>query len=198
MWNERYSETGFAYGTEPNDFLVASVPQLPAKSDILCLGEGEGRNAVYLAALGHRVTAVDASGVGLAKTRVLARERQVAVETIEADLKDYQIEPGSFQAIISIFCHLPPLLRKHLHRRVCDGLRPGGMFILEGYSKNQFDLDTGGPRQADLLMDLDELLLELDGLTFTHALETEREIHEGRYHNGIGAVVQLIGARPEL
>lgn len=197
MWNERYSEAGFAYGTEPNDFLVASAPQLPAESDILCLGEGEGRNGVYLASLGHRVIAVDSSGVGLAKTRALALERQVAIETVEADLRDYQIEPGSYQAVISIFCHLPPPLRKQLHRSVCAGLRPGGVFILEGYSKRQLDLDTGGPRHIDLLMDLGELRQELDGLVFTHALETEREIHEGRYHDGIGAVVQLIGIRPE-
>ena len=121
----------------------------------------------------------------------------MAIETIEADLKDYQIEPGSWQAIVSIFCHLPPLLRTQLHRKVCAGLRPGGMFILEGYSKRQIDLDTGGPRHVDLLLELGDLLQELDGLTFSHALETEREIHEGRYHNGTGAVVQLIGTRPQ-
>ena len=197
MWNERYREAGFAYGTEPNDFLVASAPLLPPASNILCLGEGEGRNSVYLAAQGHRVTAVDAAAVGLAKVRRLARERQVAVETIEADLTNFQIDGLSHQAIISIFCHLPPDTRRQLHRRVCSGLAPGGVFVLEGYSKRQFERTTGGPRAIDLLLDLEEVKQELGGLKITHAVEIEREIHEGRYHNGLGCVVQIIGTRPE-
>ncbi len=196
MWNERYNKPGFAYGTEPNDFVIASAPLLSSESNILCLAEGEGRNGVYLAALGHRVTAVDSSGIGLAKARALAQERQVTIETIEADLGDFRIESASYQAIVSIFCHLPPQLRKDLHRSVCTGLTPGGIFILEGYAKRQFDLNTGGPRNPDLLMDIEELKQELDGLLLSHAVETKREIHEGSYHNGFGAVIQIIATRP--
>jgi len=66
MWDERYSSAGYAYGTEPNGFLVATASRLPA-GRILCLGEGEGRNAVWLARQGYEVTAVDASRVGLQK-----------------------------------------------------------------------------------------------------------------------------------
>ncbi len=196
MWDERYNEPGFAYGTEPNDFLAARVSCLPPQSNILCLGEGEGRNAVFLAALGHRVTAVDSSTVGLAKARVLARERQVSIDTIEADLSDFVIEPGQYHAIISIFCHLPPPLRKKLHQQVCKGLRPGGVFLLEAYSKEQFERDTGGPRKLELLMDLDEIKKELDELTISHAAALEREVHEGSYHDGIGSVIQIIAAGP--
>lgn len=196
MWNQRYSEPGFAYGTAPNDFLVASTPLLRPESEVLCLGEGEGRNAVYLASLGHRVTAVDASAVGLEKARTRAREHSVAIETIEADLGDFIIRPRSFQAIISIFCHLPHPIQTKLHQRVCEGLTPGGVFILEGYAKRQIELDTGGPRNIEMLMDLEELKEELSQLELTHALETERNIREGNYHNGIGAVVQIVGSRP--
>lgn len=196
MWDERYSETGFAFGTEPNDFLVASVGLLQTESQILCLGEGEGRNAVHLASLGHRVTAVDSSSVGLEKALLLAKQRGVSIAIVEADLKDYHIPPGAFQAIISIFCHLPPAIRMRLHQKVCEGLTPGGIFILEGYAKKQIDNNTGGPRKIDLLMDLEELKRELQPLILSHALETERDIQEGAYHNGIGAVVQIIGTKP--
>ena len=74
MWDERYSQPGFAYGTEPNEFLATAAYQIPA-GPVLTLGEGEGRNAAYLAGLGHRVVAVDQSEVGLAKARRLAADR---------------------------------------------------------------------------------------------------------------------------
>jgi SAM-dependent methyltransferase len=196
MWNQRYSDPGFAYGTDPNDFLVASSMLLQPESEVLCLAEGEGRNAVYLATLGHRVTAVDSSAVGLEKARSLARDYSVTLRTIEADLDDFIIEPGSFQAIVSIFCQLPPAVRTGLHKKVCEGLVPGGVFILEGYTKRQIELDTGGPRDIDLLMDLEMLKRELDQLELNHAIEVERAVHEGSYHDGIGAVVQIIGTRP--
>ena len=196
MWDERYSESGFAFGTEPNDFLVASVGLLQPDSQILCLAEGEGRNGVYLASLGHRVTAVDSSSVGLEKALQLADERGVSIDIVEADLEDFAIQPGSFQAIISIFCHLTPATRARLHRKVCEGLSPGGVFILEGYAKKQIHNDTGGPRKIELLMDLEELKHELQPLTLNHAIETERDIREGAYHDGIGAVVQIVGTKP--
>ncbi|MGI9536477.1 MAG: SAM-dependent methyltransferase [Desulfocapsaceae bacterium] len=195
MWNQRYSEPGFAYGTAPNDFLVASTVLLQPESEVLCLAEGEGRNAVYLATLGHRVTAVDSSAVGLEKAHSLAQEQSVAIQTIEADLDDFIINSGSFQAIVSIFCHLPPAVRTRLHQKVCKGLVPGGIFILEGFAQKQIEFDTGGPRNIDLLMDLEELKQELDQLELKHAIETERHIHEGEYHHGNGAIVQIIGTK---
>jgi cyclopropane fatty-acyl-phospholipid synthase-like methyltransferase len=196
MWDERYSEPGFAYGTEPNDFLAASTTLLPPKSNILCLGEGEGRNGVFLAAQGHRVTAVDSSAVGLAKARSLARERQVSIDTVETDLSDFVIEPERYEAIVSIFCHLPPPVRRQLHQQVCNSLGPGGIYILEGYSTEQFGRATGGPRKAEMLMDIGEIKEELNGLVFNHAAAIEREIHEGRYHDGIGSVIQIIATKP--
>src|ERR671917_608005 len=81
MWDERYSQPGFAYGTEPNEFLASVAGRIPAGGAVLSLGEGEGRNAAYLAGLGHRVVAVDQSEVGLAKAQWLAAERGLTVST---------------------------------------------------------------------------------------------------------------------
>jgi hypothetical protein len=66
MWDERYQGDDYVYGTSANDFLQSHVDQLPM-GRILCLAEGEGRNAVFLAERGFDVTAVDQSSVGLAK-----------------------------------------------------------------------------------------------------------------------------------
>lgn len=195
MWDQRYSEEGFAYGTKPNDFLMESLSKLHPGGTVLCLGEGEGRNAVYLAENGFKVSCVDVSPVGLEKAAALAESRSVSIESCVADLKDYQISADSYDAIISIFCHLPPAIQEHVHGQINKGLRPGGIFVLEGYSKQQINYNTGGPRKPEMLMDLDSVKRELEPLSIQHAVETERLIHEGRYHNGRGAVIQIIGMK---
>lgn len=68
MWDKRYSGEAFAFGTEPNDFVREHADHLPV-GDTLSIGEGEGRNVVFLAGLGHRATALDASQVGLDKAQ---------------------------------------------------------------------------------------------------------------------------------
>ena len=195
MWDQRYAEEGFAYGTKPNDFLKESMGKLRPGGKILCLAEGEGRNGVYLAGNGYKVSCVDLSPVGLDKATALAQSRSVSIETFVADLKDYQISADSYDAIISIFCHLPPAIQEHVHGQIHKGLRPGGVYILEGFSKDQINYNTGGPRKTEMLMDLDSVKRELQPLSFQHAIETERLIHEGKYHNGKGAVIQIIGMK---
>ena len=105
MWNERYAEAGYAYGTEPNDFLVAHAAQIPP-GRVLCLAEGQGRNAVWLAQQGYDVTAVDLSEVGLAKAQQLAAERGVQLTTIQADLAQFTIEPQTWDGIVSRYSFL--------------------------------------------------------------------------------------------
>jgi SAM-dependent methyltransferase len=194
-WDERYAGEDYVYGTEPNAFLAGALRGL-APGRALCLGEGEGRNAVHLAGLGHAVLAVDASAVGLAKAERLARSRGVVVETRVSDLADLEIAAGSWDLVVSIFCHVPAALRRELHRRVVAGLRPGGRFILEAYTPRQLEFRTGGPPVAELMMDLEDLRIELAGLALVHAVELEREVLEGRLHVGRGAVVQVVGVRP--
>lgn len=194
MWNERFSAPEFVYGTAPNDFLAASAAAIPA-GPVLSIGDGEGRNGVFLAAQGHAVTSLDASPVGLAKARRLAAERGVSIETVEADLAVYHIAEGAYAGIVSIFCHLPSALRRRVHAQVVAGLMPGGVFVLEAYTPAQLAFGTGGPKDADMLPTLEGLRAELPGLAFEHAEELEREVHEGTLHAGRSAVVQLIARR---
>ena len=193
-WNTRYSESGFAYGIDPNDFLVSVSSKLPI-GNCLSLAEGEGRNAVYLAKKGHKVTAVDSSDVGLLKADKLAQSNNVSLNTIHCDLHDYKIPKSQFDSIISIFCHVPVVTRKQIHKDVVSGLKPGGIFVLEAYTAKQIALGTGGPPSPELTMDVEELKKELDGLEFLIAQEIKREIIEGKYHTGIGAVVQLVARK---
>ncbi len=194
MWDARYQEPGYAYGDRANDFLVEHLDVLP-KGKVLCLAEGEGRNAVFLARHGFDVTAVDSSSVGLKKAQALAKEHDVSIETVVTDLDHYSIVPDSFEAIVSIFCHLPPAIRKKLHEQIYAGLKPGGVFLLEAYTPEQLTLGTGGPPVEELMMDLESLKQEIKGLSLQHETQCKREIHEGKYHNGLGAVVQILAVK---
>ncbi|HUY84755.1 MAG TPA: class I SAM-dependent methyltransferase [Steroidobacteraceae bacterium] len=194
-WDERYGSAEYYYGTEPNDFLRERAPLIPVGGEVLCLGEGEGRNAVFLAGLGYRVTALDQSPVGLDKAQRLAAEKAVRIDTVVTDLAHYRIEAGRWAGIVSIWCHLPSALRPGVHRQIVAGLKPGGVLLLESYTPQQLAHGTGGPRSEDLLPTLAELRGDLHGLEFLHAEERERVVAEGRGHHGPSAVVQIVARK---
>lgn len=194
-WDERFDTDEYVYGTEANDFLRHMAHRIP-EGPVLCLGDGEGRNGVYLAETGHAVTSVDLSAVGLAKARRLAANRGVELQTVHADLAEYVIEPQAWAGIVSIFCHLPPALRARVHDASVRGLRPGGVLILEAYTPRQLAYGTGGPSVEELLMGPEDLTTELAGLRLEHCVELVRPVREGRHHDGEAAVVQVLGIKP--
>lgn len=197
FWDARYGAAdGYVFGTEPNDFLRTVAERIPA-GPVLCLAEGEGRNAVFLATRGHAVTATDLSATGLAKARALAATRGVPLVTEVADLADYALTPGAWSGIVAIFMHLPPTLRRDVLARAAVGLRPGGVFIMEAYTPAQLAFGTGGPKDPALLPTLAQLRAELPGLEFEIGRELEREVHEGGGHTGRSAVVQVLARRVE-
>ena len=194
MWDERYSESGFAYGDQPNDFLAAHFTEIPPGS-VLDLGCGEGRNAVFLAEQGYEVTAVDQSAAGLQKAEQLADRRGVRIATVQADLGQFTLRPNHWAGVVSIFCHLPPEIRRSLYASLVQGLRPGGVLLLEAYTPAQVGRGTGGPSDPDWMMSLDRLKAELPALEWVVAEEKERDVREGSFHTGIASVVQFIGRR---
>ena len=194
FWDQRFRESGYAYGTEPNDFLRASVAKLPP-GDALCLAEGGGRNAVHLALKGHRVTAQDLSPVGLEKAQQLAQDQGVNLTFVRGDLREFKPKPESVDLVVAIWMHLEPELRALVHRRAVRALRPGGHLILEAYTPEQLRHGTGGPPNPELLITAQQLQNELQGLTWFELQETERSIEEGPLHQGQSAVVQAFGQK---
>lgn len=196
-WDERYAEDGFAFGTEPNDFLCEVADQLPV-GRTLCIGDGEGRNGVFLAELGHRVTTIDLSPVGVLKARRLAAERGVTVDAHVADLEHYDLGSGTWDCIVSIFCHLPPDLRHRVHTAIPRALTNQGCLVFEAYRKANIARGVGGPQNVEMTVELEELLEDL-GLQHRMEIvigrEVEREITEGKYHNGLSATTQLLAHR---
>ena len=195
FWNRRYEGEAFAYGEQPNDFLVQCRPRLPATGRVLCLGDGEGRNGVWLARQGLEVTSVDAAEQGLAKARRLAAAHGVALATQQADVTTLALGSAAWDAIVSIFLHLPAAERSALHARCIAALRPGGVFVAEAYTPEQLAHGTGGPREAALLVTLAELEADFTGCRIEHRFSGVRRVVEGTLHTGDAHVAQLVARR---
>jgi len=194
FWNEKFANTEYAYGTEPNDFLVSAVTKLK-RGATLSLAEGEGRNAVWLAQQGFTVSAIEQSEKGVGKTLRLALQRGVIVMAERGELETFYIQPNSWDLVVSIFAHTPQELRRKLHRQVVAGLKPGGVFVLEAYTPAQIAKNTGGPKDASLMPTAEMLRSELAGLVFDRIEEVEREVVEGSLHTGTAHVVQVVAHR---
>ncbi len=195
FWNERYAGESFAYGTAPNDFLVAHAGPLAPGAAVLCLADGEGRNGVWLARQGAAVTSVDIADAGLAKARRLAAGAGVTITTEAADVTTFDLGTARWDRVVSIFLHLPAGPRRALHRRVAAALKPGGRYLFECYGPGQLALGTGGPKEPALLPALAEVEADFDGLAgvaVRHRFHGRRPVHEGPLHHGDGEVVQLV------
>jgi SAM-dependent methyltransferase len=197
FWDRRFGASEYVYGTEPNDFLFANANLIPP-GRVLCLAEGEGRNAVFLARQGHPVTAVDWSREGQRKAALLAARHEVFLGYVIADLADFDPEERAFTGVTSIFCHVVPRVRREMYRRAARALLPGGVMIVEAYSPAQLAFSTGGPKDPALLVSADQLSAELTaaGLEIVIAHERERDVHEGSMHGGRSAVTQAIARCP--
>ena len=194
FWNEKFANTDYAYGTEPNDFLASAVTNLK-RGATLSLAEGEGRNAVWLAQQGFTVSAIEQSEKGVGKTLRLALQRGVIVMAERGELETFHIQPNSWDLVVSIYAHTPQELRRKLHRQVVAGLKPGGVFVLEAYTPAQIANNTGGPKDVSLMPTVELLRSELAGLVFDHIEEVERDVVEGSLHTGPAHVVQVVAHR---
>ena len=186
-WDTRFAEDGFAYGTDPNDFLVSVVAKIRI-GDALCLCEGEGRNATFLAQRGFRCTAIDFSPVALRKAEALAAQRGVVIETRCADLAGFDPGVAQWDLVTMIFGQPDCTIRRALYARIATCLRPGGAFVLETKAEEGATAESRYPRSANLCAELTDLESEIarDGL---------RVLKEGRYHDGEQRTAQILAFR---
>ncbi len=196
FWNARYAEPGFAYGTEPNAFLVSQKHHLKPGMKALAVADGEGRNGVWLAQQGLDVLSVDGSEVGLRKARELARSRGVSLRTELADLTTWQWPEQEFDLVVAIFIHFPPEFRARMHASMWRALRPGGVLMMEAFTPKQLEHKTGGPPVKEMLYTADMLREEFGNGEILQLEEILTGLNEGPYHRGTSAVVRLIVKSP--
>jgi 2-polyprenyl-3-methyl-5-hydroxy-6-metoxy-1,4-benzoquinol methylase len=198
FWNSRYAESGYAYGTEPNAFLVSQKHYLKPGMKALAVADGEGRNGVWLAQQGLDVLSVDASEVGLGKTRELAADRGVTIRTERVELTTWQWPEAHYDLVAAIYIHFPPQVRARMHRAMFEALKPGGVLILEAFTPEQLKYKSGGPPVAEMLYTADMLRIDFAGAEIVLLEERFTDLAEGKYHRGPAAVVRLLLRRPGM
>lgn len=194
FWDGRYAAAAYAYGTQPNRGLEAFEPTLPRGARVLLPGDGEGRNSVWLAQRGHSVLAVDQSAEGLRKAGHLATTAGVEIEALQADLANWAPQPRAFDALVLVYVHLPPEIRRDTHHRLLAALKPGGMLFLEGFDRSHFGL-PGGPRDPDWLFDAEELRADFADCAELSLERIETDLDEGQFHHGRARVLRVAGHR---
>lgn len=193
FWDERYATDEYLFGTAPNAFLASQAGLLVPGARALALGDGEGRNGVFLAEHGLDVLSVDASAVAQAKARKLAAERGVSITTELVDLTTWDLGEARFDLVVAIFIQVGgSAFRRDLHRRIRRALRPGGLLLLEGYTPRQLEHRTGGPPDRDNLYTAEDLRQDFVGMTILRLEEREAVIQEGVAHGGLSALVDLV------
>ena len=152
-WNERYSTRGMVWGTEPNRFLADYAAGLTPRR-VLDLGCGQGRNAVWLATRGHRVTGVDKSPVGIEQARGLAADHRVEVLFQVANVvEDWTPPSGAYDLVILSYLQLPPHDRRVAHAKATEAVAPGGTVWLIAHHSDNISDGVGGPPYPEILFD---------------------------------------------
>ncbi len=196
MWDERFAAEEFVYGTDPNVFLRQVADRFRPGGRVLSLGAGEGRNEIWLAERGFRVTAVDSSAVGLDKLSKLAEARGVRVDTVLADALEFEAEAGAFDAAVMIFLHVGSVDRPLLHSKLWSALKSGGLLAMELFRNEQIERESGGPRNPDFLYDPGEIPRDLPQAELLLHESLERDLSEGILHMGRACILQVLARKP--
>lgn len=192
-WNHRYADAELIWTAEPNRFLVEVAEGLPP-GRALDLATGEGRNAVWLAGRGWRVTGVDFSEAGLAKARRLAAERGVDVEWLLADLRGYAPEPEAFDLVLVLYLHLPPAQLAPVLQRATHAVAPGGRLLAVGHDATNLSEGYGGPQDPAILWTPDAVAALLAPLEVVRAERVHRPVTTPD-HQSVDAIDALVLAR---
>lgn len=198
-WNDRYSTDEFAYGEQPNNYLKEQLMQLETGT-ILFPAEGEGRNAVFAAKLGWKVSAFDISIEGKNKALQLAENNNVNIDYQVGELQELDYKAEQFDAIALIYAHFPSAIKSTYHKTLSNYLRKGGLLIFEAFSKKHLHYlakneKVGGPKEIDMLFSIEEISADFENYEILVLEEKEIELNEGLFHNGQGSVIRFVGRR---
>lgn len=199
QWDRRFATAkGFLFGSDPNRWLEQSAHWIRPGARVLSIADGEGRNGVWLAQHGFRVTAFDLSPIGVERAREFAASRGVTLDLQIASLAQWPWHTASFDAVAAIFVQFaPPELRAQMFAGIRDALQPGGVLVIEGYGLRQLEYKTGGPGIAEHLYTVPMLLRAFDGWAVLASRDADTTLAEGEGHRGRSHVVSMVLRKPE-
>ena len=195
LWNDRYRERGALWGAGPNQFVVDRLAGL-APCRVLDLGSGQGRNAIWLAQEGHRVTAVDISDVATTQGREMADQLGVEVDFITADLADWVPPDESFDLILLAYMQAPEQARREIHSKAVQALAPGGRVLVVAHHRDNLDHGFGGPPMPEVLFAETDLASDFAQL---QVIENARVIRHVEKDGQAGDAIDIvfIGQKPD-
>jgi SAM-dependent methyltransferase len=168
-WDERYRAAEMLWSAGPNLFVEERLADRGPGVG-LDLASGEGRNAVWLASKGWKMTAVDFSSTALQR----GRERSQDVDFVEADVFTWEPDwiqvhpenarhpatdgPRRFDLVLIAYLQVEAEPLQELVERASGWLAPGGELFMIGHDLTNLDEGVGGPQVPELLWDLDLML----------------------------------------
>lgn len=198
-WNDRYSSEEFAYGEDPNNYLKEQLEKLNPGA-ILFPAEGEGRNAIFAAKSGWKVSAFDISEEGKNKALKLAAANNVSIDYQVGEFETLDFQEEQFDTIALIYAHFPAEIKSAIHKQLDKLLRKNGIVIFEAFSKTHLEYlaineKVGGPKDIESLFSIEEIQGDFSNYEIIILEEKEIELNEGLFHNGKGSVIRFVGKK---
>ena len=190
FWNGKFSKADFFYGTNPNEFLASNLELVKSQKKMSCLGEGEGRNAIFFAKNGFDVTAIDASDLGLKKLENRAIEEKLSIKTVCMDLNLWEANE-KYDVIVASYLHMYKNEREELFKKIEESLNIGGYFIGEFFSTKQLSYSSGGPKDLDLLYTTEDFTNYFQNCE-KKVSEEIVNLDEGIGHQGEACVIRVV------
>ncbi len=190
FWNGKFSKADYFYGTKANEFLDSNISLLKNHKKLLCLGEGEGRNAIFFAKNGFEVSAIDASNLGLEKLQNRAIEEKLDIKTVCMDLNDWTVLE-KYDVIVASYLHMFKNEREELFKKIENSLNSNGYFVGEFFSTKQLSFNSGGPKDLDLLYTIEDFQNYFN-LCKKNITEEIVVLDEGIGHQGEACVIRVV------
>jgi len=195
FWEQRYREEGYAYGEKPNE-LFRKFLDCHNPGKILLPAEGEGRNAVYAALKGWDVDAYDFSEKAIENALDFAAQHKVNINYVHNSHTDLDRYEQCYDAIALIYAHVPNHLRRRFHHQLSALLKPGGWFVMEAFTPEQINRDSGGPKDINMLYQFNQVKADFENdFEFELLEEVDESLSEGKYHVGKACFIRMIARK---
>ena len=194
-WDSRYRTNDYIYGKEPNPQFREFINGFTLPGKILLPGEGEGRNGVYAAKKGWKVTAADSSREAINKAHKLATSEGVSLVFHHADIFSLTLERSYYDVVALVFFHVGKKQLIPLFSKLTESLRKGGTLFVVGFHEDQLKHGTGGPKSIDMLYTPNKIKESLRDIEIVRLEKMEFDLREGSFHNGVSSIMVLEGIR---
>ena len=192
-WDQRFSIDDYLFGKEPAQALLKLEKYLVPKGETLVIADGEGRDSVYLASKGFKVTASDYSKVASRKARALADKKNVEVNYRVEDFFDIIWSEKQYDNVVGIcFQFVPQEKINEVMLGLKAATKKGGTLLVHGYTPKQINFGTGGPKDVSLMYTKETFTGLFNENDIILIEEYQASLSEGVGHNGQSAMIDFV------